>query len=826
MRKKLFILVILVSMLTLLAQGVGLSAPGDGSVLLKGLFTVLWGDGAQDTPGSHVLYFLTTERGQQIRLSIDEDALARSGGALALNRQPVFIRGIWIKETSGGSAGVLQVQSVDLDKVAAQAPEGVFGPKPWISIMCKFADYSDEPNDLAYFQDMYANIYPGLDHFWREQSYDLANMEGSGATGWYVLPHDREYYVPPDQQYMNWQAAAEDCTAVADSNVDFTNYVGINLMFNATLDCCAWGGAAYLCLDGLCQWWMMTWEPPWGYQNIGVLAHETGHGFGLPHSSGGYGQVYDNAWDVMSDLWSNCSRGGVDPVWGCLGQGTISFHKNLLEWIDSTKMFEVPPGSVETITLERLALPQTNNYRGAKVLINGSQDLFYTVEVRQLVGYDSYLPGVAVIIHNVDVNRSEPAHVIDIDGDGDTGDEGAMWLPGEVFTDSENDIKIEVLSATPTGFVVTINNAVVDPAHVQIYGPSEGAVNQDYSFTANVMPIGTTQPLTYYWEATDNQTITHTNGLQDTVTFAWTEPGPKEVHVTAVNAAGEVSDTLDFQVYVPPQSLMAGGPTWGAVDISYTLTATLTPTDTSLPVVYTWEVNGQPPLVHTAGLTDTAVLAWSEPGTQVVTVTASNDGGEVSTQHVISLYAPPESISLEGPAQGAVGTSYTFTATVEPLDVSQPVTYTWEVDGQTVITHSGGLSDSLVLAWTEPGEKVITVTAANLVGGITAEQQVMLNIPPQGLQAGGSEKGFTHSESTFSVQLSPTTTLPVTYVWFVEGQLPITHTGGLSDTFSVQWDTMGTYTVTVLVTNGGGTISYSWEVAVFTRLFLPFTSRK
>jgi hypothetical protein len=148
------------------------------------------------------------------------------------------------------------------------------------------------------------------------------------------------------------------------------------------------------------------------------------------------------------------------------------------------------------------------------------------------------------------------------------------------------------------------------------------------------------------------------------------------------------------------------------------------------------------------------------------------------------------------------------------------------VDGQTVITHSGGLSDSLVLAWTEPGEKVITVTAANLVGGITAEQQVMLNIPPQGLQAGGSEKGFTHSESTFSVQLSPTTTLPVTYVWFVEGQLPITHTGGLSDTFSVQWDTTGTYTVTVLVTNGGGTISYGWEVAVFTRLFLPFTSRK
>ena len=38
---------------------------------------------------------------------------------------------------------------------------------------------------------------------------------------------------------------------------------------------------------------------------------------------------YDNRWDVMSDVWSN----GADPIWGTMGQHTISYHKEMVEWI-------------------------------------------------------------------------------------------------------------------------------------------------------------------------------------------------------------------------------------------------------------------------------------------------------------------------------------------------------------------------------------------------------------------------------------------------------------------------------------------------------------
>jgi hypothetical protein len=102
-------------------------------------------------------------------------------------------------------------------------------------------------------------------------------------------------------------------------------------MINADLDCCAWGGTWNACLDGVCKNWRTTWEPPWVYENIGIIAHEAGHGFGLPYSLGHCQWGNDNCWDVMSNVWSN----GADPTYGTMGQHTISYHKKILGWLTS-----------------------------------------------------------------------------------------------------------------------------------------------------------------------------------------------------------------------------------------------------------------------------------------------------------------------------------------------------------------------------------------------------------------------------------------------------------------------------------------------------------
>ncbi len=347
----------------------------------------------------------------------------------------------------------------------------VSGSRPWVSIMCKFSDYAVEPKNLTYFQGMYANVKPGLGHYWREQSYDTANINGSSAAGWFVLPHTEAYYNPSDTKGgTNLDLLRADCIAAADASVNFSLYSGINMMFNSNFDNgYAWGGTDYLTLDGVSKVWSITWEPPWGYEDITVIAHEMGHGFGLPHSSGSYGQTYDNQWDVMSDTWSNCSR-SEDATYGCLGQQTIAYHKDMLGWIPAAQKYLVGQNTQVNLTMEQMALPVTSNYRMVRIPIAGSSSHFYTMEVRRQTGYDYKLPGQAVIIHEVDTSRSRPAYVIDADGNGNTGDVGARWEVGEVFSDVVNKIYVKVLSATATGFNLNIRVGDLVRADVDLSG--------------------------------------------------------------------------------------------------------------------------------------------------------------------------------------------------------------------------------------------------------------------------------------------------------------------------------------------------------------------
>ena len=203
----------------------------------------------------------------------------------------------------------------------------------------------------------------------------------------------------------------------------FPSFVGINLMFNDDLDCCAWGGSTSLNLDGQSRMYRVTWLPPWGYESQGPIAHEMGHGFGLPHSSGPYGATYDSRWDVMSDVWGNCPP--YDPTYGCVGTHTISYHKDLLGWIPSNRRYVAALGTSQTITLEPLDQLASSGYMIARIPLPGSTTRFYTVETRRLAGYDAPLPGHAVIIHLVDTTRPDrDAQVVDPDANGNPDDAG------------------------------------------------------------------------------------------------------------------------------------------------------------------------------------------------------------------------------------------------------------------------------------------------------------------------------------------------------------------------------------------------------------------
>ena len=147
-----------------------------------------------------------------------------------------------------------------------------------------------------------------------------------------------------------------------------------------------------------------------------------------------------------------------DPEYDCVGVHTIAYHKDFLGWIPSSRKYVASPNSTRTITLERLAQPSTEGYLMAQIPIGRSRTEFYTVETRLFAGYDDEIPDEAVVIHKVDTTREDRlAQVVDIDNNGSTNDEGAMWTVGEIFTDRKNALQVSIDAADATSYRVTIN---------------------------------------------------------------------------------------------------------------------------------------------------------------------------------------------------------------------------------------------------------------------------------------------------------------------------------------------------------------------------------
>ena len=399
-------------------------------------------DGAPVSPR----YFLRTEAGESLELGLVEAAQARTADKAPLENARVSISGM----RANGKVAVQQVQTL-----AAVAPAAVTGARPWATVLCRFSDSTDTtPETPSWFSTLMSNSYPGMDHYWRELSYNNINLAGSRVFGWYDLPHPRSHYVatlPDGSTQADLGALATDCFAAGNGDANYSQFKGVNMMFNETLDNAAWGGSAYMPHDGVNANISTTWMPPWAFHNHDVLGQEMGHGLGLPHSSGPYGSTYDSNWDVMSGGGMCSSR---HAEYGCVGVHTIAFHKDKLGWIPDPQKRTLDTVGSATFTLSRLASPVSDGYWMAKIPLSSDGKQFYTLEARRFVGYDDEVPQEGVLLHRVDLTRPDrTAQVVDATS-GNANDQGAVWTVGETFEDSANGIKVEVLAESDASYWV------------------------------------------------------------------------------------------------------------------------------------------------------------------------------------------------------------------------------------------------------------------------------------------------------------------------------------------------------------------------------------
>ncbi|MBN1315515.1 MAG: hypothetical protein JXA42_08605, partial [Anaerolineales bacterium] len=90
-------------------------------------------------------------------------------------------------------------------------------------------------------------------------------------------------------------------------------------------------------------------------------------------------------------------------------------------------------------------------------------------------------------------------------------------------------------------------------------------------------------------------------------------------------------------VHSAPNTITLSGPDNGLVGTGYIFTTTVGSWATT-PITYQWQTEES--IIHSSGLTDTAVITWTTPGTQTVVVTATNAYGWISAAHEITLNTP------------------------------------------------------------------------------------------------------------------------------------------------------------------------------------------
>ncbi|NJL03380.1 MAG: PKD domain-containing protein [Chloroflexaceae bacterium] len=402
-------------------------------------------------------------------------------------------------------------------------------------------------------------------------------------------------------------------------------------------------------------------------------------------------------------------------------------------------------------------------------------------------------------------------------------------------------VRVQVTNAAGVVVSDTVSIAIGTPPPpviavqaIGLSGNSEGLTDTAYPFTATVAPSDATLPITYTWTATGQppQTLV-LNSATAVLSYTWDTAGTKQVRVQATNAAGGVvSDTTTITIrtqpiFTAPSRLTLDAPTTTQTAVPVTITATVAPSTTTTPITYTWQADGQTPLLTTTdSVTNAVVYAWDITGTQRITVTAANAFGVVTETTTLlveadstpRLITAPLGLNLSAPLNTRLVAPITVTATVTPSDTTTPITYTWQADGQTaLLTTTDSLTNAVVYAWDITGTQRITVTAANAAGVVTATAVIFVApdppppLPVIALQAvglSGQSAGLIGAEYSFTATVTPSdATLPITYTWTASGQIPQTQVLNRgAATVAYTWATTGTKQVQVQAINAAGTV--------------------
>jgi phage tail-like protein len=172
---------------------------------------------------------------------------------------------------------------------------------------------------------------------------------------------------------------------------------------------------------------------------------------------------------------------------------------------------------------------------------------------------------------------------------------------------------------------------------------------------------------------------------------------------------------------------------------------------------------------------------------------------------------PVEEANIAGPStEVSVGERVTFSASVEPTNATEPITYHWDFgDGTTEEFFGTTISHT----YNEADDYTVQLTAENMCGEASASFELtVVSTPLTDVTLSGPEELEAEQEGTFTAEVTPDDASPsIQYEWdFGDGTTLETTDADVEHSYTDE----GTYTITVTATNPGGSASDTWDVTI------------
>ncbi|MFH4470266.1 Ig-like domain-containing protein [Vibrio parahaemolyticus] len=327
---------------------------------------------------------------------------------------------------------------------SSAALSNTFGEQRTLVLLVNFQDNPQQPWTIDEVQDM---VFGKVNDFYKENSFGQTWLSGD-VHGYYTLPINSSCDYKGFESYI---------TAAAEADGIDTSSYSRKVYIYPKVENCGWSGMGTVGGNPSRAWIN-------GAFRLNTIGHELGHNFGLHHA-----QALECGTNTVGGTCYNYSYGDTLDIMGTSNGHFNAFNKEQLGWIKPSEQEVVTVTNSGTYSLEPYETAPAGAAKGLRIKRGtdaaSGQPLWYYIEYRQPIGFDSFLEGQTtitdgVVFHAVTGDDLSSVQLLDMTPNSVNSDLiDAALIAGNTYEDTEAGITITTEWADSTGASVHVSFA-------------------------------------------------------------------------------------------------------------------------------------------------------------------------------------------------------------------------------------------------------------------------------------------------------------------------------------------------------------------------------